>query len=101
MRLISGFPDILDSGFWILNSWGVLRVWLAALALFALSVALYSWRLDVPDVYGDDESLDAGVVTEMVTHHEWLFPRFNGQMIPEKTPLYFWLASLTSLARGG
>lgn len=71
-----------------------------AAGLFLVALFYYGRHLSLPDIYGDDEALDAGVVREMAEGGHWLFPFFNGAMVPEKPPLFFWLAGGVSLARG-
>ncbi|MBI2962900.1 MAG: glycosyltransferase family 39 protein [Deltaproteobacteria bacterium] len=70
-----------------------------AVALGAL--ALYLPGLGEGDFVGDDEALDAGVVWEMQRTGDWLFPEFNGEYLPPKPPLYYWLARLAALLHGG
>ena len=65
---------------------------LAALAAaFALLVLLPG--LGSSDFVGDDEALDAGVVWTIHTQGEWLYPEFNGEYLPPKPPLLYWLGA--------
>jgi 4-amino-4-deoxy-L-arabinose transferase-like glycosyltransferase len=64
-----------------------------ALGLFVVTLLVCGFRLDLPDVCGDDEAYDAGVIWEMAENGHWLLPFFNGEMVPEKPPLFFWIAS--------
>ena len=76
------------------------RPLVVALGLFAASLLVCGSRLSVPDVCGDDEAADAGVVWEMAENGHWLLPFFNGEMVPEKPPLFFWIAAGVSRLRG-
>ncbi|MBI1814960.1 MAG: glycosyltransferase family 39 protein [Deltaproteobacteria bacterium] len=69
------------------------RPLVVALSLFIVAASAYGFRLGLPDIYGDDEALDAGVVWEMAENDHWLLPFFNDEMVPEKPPLFFWLAA--------
>src|SRR5205823_10848363 len=48
-------------------------------------------------IVGDDEAREAGIVEDMVAGH-WLWPRFNGELLPDKPILYHWLAALPCTA---
>jgi 4-amino-4-deoxy-L-arabinose transferase-like glycosyltransferase len=75
------------------------RLWAAAaIGLFAL--ALYMPGIGVGDFVGDDEALDAGVVSEMIRTGDWMFPEFNGEYLPPKPPVFYWAAAGLSKARG-
>lgn len=56
--------------------------------------------LGAADFLGDDEALDAGVVWEMAEHGHWVFPEFNGEVLPPKPPLFYWLAGIASRFHG-
>ncbi|MEA2627180.1 MAG: hypothetical protein QOD06_3225 [Candidatus Binatota bacterium] len=71
----------------------------APLAVALLGLLLYLPALGAADFVGDDEALDAGFVRE-VASGEWLFPVFNGDFLPPKPPLFYWLAGLASKATG-
>lgn len=51
------------------------------------------------DIVGDDEAREVGIVQDVLAGH-WLWPRFNGEVIPDKPTLYHWLAAIPS-ALGG
>src|SRR5207249_3196021 len=42
---------------------------------------------------------EVGIVRAVVTGH-WLWPRFNGELLPDKPILYHWLAALPCAAAG-
>ena len=71
------------------------------LAVVIGALALYLPGIGVGDFVGDDEALDAGVVWEMARSGDWFFPEFNGEYLPPKPPLFYWVARLSSLAHGG
>jgi 4-amino-4-deoxy-L-arabinose transferase-like glycosyltransferase len=71
------------------------------LAVVIGALALYLPGIGAGDFVGDDEALDAGVVWEMARSGDWLFPEFNGEYLPPKPPLFYWVARLSSLATGG
>ncbi len=55
--------------------------------------------LGASDIVGDDEAREAGIVQDVVAGH-WLWPRFNGELLPDKPVLYHWLAALPCAAAG-
>src|SRR5207249_2837803 len=46
-----------------------------------------------------DEAREAGIVQDVAAGH-WLWPRFNGELLPDKPVLYHWLAALPCAAAG-
>jgi 4-amino-4-deoxy-L-arabinose transferase-like glycosyltransferase len=76
------------------------RRWLVALAMTAAALALYLPGIGTGDFVGDDESLDAGVVWEMVHSGDWLYPEFNGEYLPPKPPAFYWAAAIASRLHG-
>jgi 4-amino-4-deoxy-L-arabinose transferase-like glycosyltransferase len=62
--------------------------WLLAAAY--LAAALHG--LGAADVVGDDEAREVGIVQDVVAG-AWLWPRFNGELLPDKPLLYHWLAA--------
>jgi 4-amino-4-deoxy-L-arabinose transferase-like glycosyltransferase len=67
------------------------------LAVAYLAAALHG--LGGADIVGDDEAREAGIVQDIVAGH-WLWPRFNGELLPDKPILYHWLAALPCAAAG-
>ena len=65
------------------------------LAAGYLVLALHG--LGASDIVGDDEAREAGIVEDVVAGH-WLWPRFNGELLPDKPILYHWLAALPCTA---
>lgn len=81
---------------------GPRRTHLVVAALVSLAaLALYLPGIGEGDFVGDDEALDAGVVWEMQRTGDWFFPEFNGEYLPPKPPLYYWLARTAALLHGG
>ncbi len=70
-----------------------------ALLLAAGYLVLALHGLGASDVVGDDEAREAGIVQDVVAGH-WLWPRFNGELLPDKPILYHWLAALPCAAAG-
>jgi 4-amino-4-deoxy-L-arabinose transferase-like glycosyltransferase len=62
--------------------------WLLGAAFLVLTLL----GLGAADVTGEDEAREVGIVQDMVAGH-WLWPRFNGELIPDKPTLYHWLAA--------
>jgi 4-amino-4-deoxy-L-arabinose transferase-like glycosyltransferase len=74
--------------------------WSAALVFAMAALALYLPTVGERDFVGDDEALDAGVVSEMVRAGDWLFPEFNGEYLPPKPPLFYWAAAVAAKLHG-
>lgn len=75
--------------------------WLIGLALVFCCAVLYLWGLGTLPFYTKGEPREATVVWEIYTSGEWILPLRNGHIIPSKPPLFHWLGTLLSLARGG
>src|SRR5262245_51661421 len=61
------------------------------LAVAYLAAALHG--LGASDIVGDDEAREAGIVQDIASGH-WLWPRFNGELLPDKPILFHWLAAV-------
>jgi 4-amino-4-deoxy-L-arabinose transferase-like glycosyltransferase len=48
------------------------------------------------DLWNPDEPRYAQVAREMLETGDWIVPHLNGEVYPEKPPLYFWLVALLS-----
>lgn len=68
-------------------------------ALVALVAAAYFARLTALPVCGE-ESRWAGVAREMIATGDWIAPRQQGALFPERPPLGSWAMALAGLARG-
>ena len=73
---------------------------LLATLLFALALAMFSWRLGEGPIYRTMEGREALVVQEIVRSGNWILPLRNGDTIPSKPPFFHWLGALVSLAAG-
>jgi 4-amino-4-deoxy-L-arabinose transferase-like glycosyltransferase len=74
------------------------REWeVAAIAL--LVVAVYFTRLAAIPICGE-ESRWATAAREMITSGDWIVPRQQGTVFPERPPLGSWAMALVGLARG-
>jgi 4-amino-4-deoxy-L-arabinose transferase-like glycosyltransferase len=69
--------------------------WLLGGAFLLLALA----GLGAADVVGEDEAREVGIVQDVVAGH-WLWPRFNGELIPDKPTLYHWLAAVPVAVAG-
>jgi 4-amino-4-deoxy-L-arabinose transferase-like glycosyltransferase len=67
------------------------------LAALYLVAALHG--LGDGDIVGDDEAREAGIVQAIVAG-DWLLPRFNGELLPDKPLLYHWLAAVPCALAG-
>jgi len=78
-----------------LRSWADRAGW--ALAALYLLAALHG--LGAADIVGDDEAREAGIVQDVLAGH-WLWPEFDRTLLPDKPPLYHWLAAVSSAVAG-
>jgi 4-amino-4-deoxy-L-arabinose transferase-like glycosyltransferase len=67
-------------------------------ALVIAAAALFLPNLFLRGLWSPDEPRYAAVAWQMRTSGDYLVPRINGQLYPEKPPLFFWLAALGDLA---
>lgn len=77
------------------------RIWqeweLAALVVLVLAV--YFTRLTAMPICGE-ESRWANTAREMIVSGDWIVPRQQGALFPERPPLGSWAIALTGLVRG-
>ncbi len=78
-----------------LRSWADRAGW--ALAALYLLAALHG--LGAADIVGDDEAREAGIVQDVLAGH-WLWPEFDRTLLPDKPPLYHWLAAVSCAMAG-
>jgi 4-amino-4-deoxy-L-arabinose transferase-like glycosyltransferase len=74
------------------------RTHLAVLALLSLALLLLGLR--PRELWGTDEAIVGTIIREMVVDGQWLVPHVNGQVYPDKPPLYYWLAALPAALSG-
>jgi len=71
----------------------------AGLLLAAAYLVTALHGLGASDIVGDDEAREAGIVQDVVAGH-WLWPRFNQDLLPDKPPLFHWLAAVPCALAG-
>lgn len=62
-----------------------------ALGLAGVSGLLFFAALGNVDLWDEDEPTFAGAAREMLARGEWIVPYFNGQMLPDKPVLSYWV----------
>src|SRR5512136_2327761 len=75
--------------------------WLQIAFLLGFCLGIYFLNLGRWDLWNPDEPRYAQVTREMVTGGDWVLMHFNGQVYPDKPPLFFWLVALSSFAWQG
>jgi 4-amino-4-deoxy-L-arabinose transferase-like glycosyltransferase len=68
--------------------------------LFLLAVLVFTAGLGLRDPWPADEPRFALVAKEMVETGNWLFPHRNGELYPDKPPLFMWLIAAGYAATG-
>ncbi len=66
------------------------------LLLVAFTSVLYFVNLGQWDLWNPDEPRYAEVAREMVINGDWVLMHYNGDVYPDKPPLFFWLIGLSS-----
>src|SRR5512143_4066017 len=75
--------------------------WAQLALLLGVCLLLYFVNLGQWDLWNPDEPRYAQVTREMVTGGDWVLMHFNGNVYPDKPPLFFWLVALSSFAWQG
>ncbi len=70
------------------------RVQVGLLVVF--TSLLYFTNLGQWDLWNPDEPRYAEVAREMVVNGDWVLMHYNGNVYPDKPPLFFWLIGLSS-----
>ncbi len=65
-----------------------------------LAAAVFFFQLGTADFRDDAGSNGAQVVQELVAGEGWILPLRNGQHLPVKPPLFYWMGAGSALARG-
>ncbi|RMG05046.1 MAG: glycosyltransferase family 39 protein, partial [Planctomycetota bacterium] len=52
---------------------------------------LFFTNLGGPGLWDEDEPIYAACAREMIQRNDWVVPRYNGEMFPDKPPLMFWM----------
>ncbi len=73
---------------------------LAVLGVVVLLAPLYCAGLGTVPIVGDDEAREVGIIQDIAERGHWLLPRFNATVLPDKPPLYHWLAAAGCAAAG-
>jgi 4-amino-4-deoxy-L-arabinose transferase-like glycosyltransferase len=71
----------------------------APLVVAAVFLVLALVGIGAADITGDDEAREAGIVQDVLAGH-WLWPRFNGELIPDKPILTHWMAAVPCAIAG-
>ena len=72
----------------------------AILLLVLVCVPLFFVGLGGYDLDGKGEPREANTAREMVRTGEWVLPRLNGELLPEKPLVFPWLVAVSSLVLG-
>jgi 4-amino-4-deoxy-L-arabinose transferase-like glycosyltransferase len=70
--------------------------WVQIGLLLIFCSILYFANLGQWDLWNPDEPRYAEVAREMVVNGDWILMHYNGNVYPDKPPLFFWLAGLLS-----
>lgn len=76
-----------------LNAWNIGLKEPAFAALLMLVAIVYFWQLPSFPIHGE-ESRWAGGAVEMLRTGDWIVPRQQGQVFPERPPLNSWLMAI-------
>jgi 4-amino-4-deoxy-L-arabinose transferase-like glycosyltransferase len=64
--------------------------------LIGFCLVLFFFNLNCWDLWSPDEPRYAEVSREMVNGGDWILMHYNGNVYPDKPPLFFWLIGLSS-----
>jgi 4-amino-4-deoxy-L-arabinose transferase-like glycosyltransferase len=84
-----------------MDVWINQRPYLAPLVLTAVAGLLFLPGLGSRDFWAPGEPIYAEVVRVMFEKGQWLVPKLNGELFPDKPILYYWLALFVSKLAGG
>ncbi len=73
---------------------------LLILCLLASVLVLFFYNLGGWDLWNPDEPRYAQVAREMVVDGNWILPRLNNRIYPDKPPVFFWLIALSYAVSG-
>lgn len=59
--------------------------------LFTLAAVVLFTRLGDAQLWDEDEPIFAGAAREMLDRGDWVVPYFNGQLLPDKPVLMYWV----------
>ncbi|MEZ0227701.1 MAG: ArnT family glycosyltransferase [Planctomycetota bacterium] len=69
-------------------------------AVLAVAAALFFVGLDAYDLDTKGEPREGVTAWEMIHTGDWMLPRLNAELLPEKPPVFPWLVALSTLALG-
>ncbi len=75
------------------------RHWLDYFLLSLLVLGIYASRVTTPPLSGEETRWARGGM-EMIESGDWIVPRQQGRVFPERPPLNSWLMAVAALARG-
>ena len=70
------------------------------LVLVAIAGAVLFTNLGAAQLWDEDEPIFAGAAREMLDRGDWVVPYFNGQLLPDKPALMYWVMIAGYLAFG-
>jgi len=70
------------------------------LILLGLALIVFSSGLGLRDPWAPDEPRFALIARDMLATGEWLIPYRNGELYPDKPPLFMWLSAIAQAATG-
>ena len=74
--------------------------WVQGLVLFGFCFVLFFVNLGQWDLWNPDEPRYAQVAREMTEGGNWILPRLNKRIYPDKPPVFFWLIALSYAVSG-
>jgi 4-amino-4-deoxy-L-arabinose transferase-like glycosyltransferase len=72
----------------------------AAILVAAAWGVLQLWGIGAAPFHSRGEPREAVVVQDLVRRNEWILPQRNGEQLPRKPPLFYWLAGAAAHMRG-
>jgi 4-amino-4-deoxy-L-arabinose transferase-like glycosyltransferase len=65
-----------------------------SLLIVAVGCLAFLTNLGATDLWDEDEGFFGGCAAEMYAHHDWIVPRFNGEVFSHKPPFMYWMMML-------
>ena len=75
--------------------------WVQIGILIGICFVLYFLNLHRWDLWNPDEPRYGQVAKEMVNRGDWVLMHYNGNVYPDKPPLFFWAVAISSFFRQG
>jgi 4-amino-4-deoxy-L-arabinose transferase-like glycosyltransferase len=73
-----------------------IQKWVQVAILIGFCITLYFLNLGRWDLWNPDEPRYAQVAREMVNGGDWILMHVNGEIYPDKPPLFFWVIAFSS-----